>query len=255
MKKSILLIFTCVLCLTVNARSTETHEAEKVVREFFNNISMWFKYGKSENMTDRDKATGYRNNAINLTTGANKCHVEDKLTDLNGQGDAFLADWMRFFNKEKIELGCSLQINTIRYNCEEPRITTTGGGTWIYADITFYNGNESVRINDYFRVCKNKICRIDQEGSELNKAIKYYEQKNYNAAFPIFQKIAQKSPFEYEAQYYAVVMLTLKQGCANMDKTTRRNCAVKYSYNGYVKNNEELSDLYVKYYYKWKPQQ
>ena len=50
-------------------------------------------------------------------------------------------------------------------------------------------------------------------------------------------------------------MLTLKQGCANMDKTTRRNCAVKYSYNGYVKNNEELSDLYVKYYYKWKPQQ
>lgn len=253
MKRITLLIIVCVCCLSVRANTTESLAAESVVRDFFYNISQWFEYGKSKNMTDRAKSSMYKNNAIGLTIGLNDCHVDDKLTELNGKGKAFVADWMLFFKKDMIEGGCSLHINIIRYDCTEERITTTGGGIWVYADVTFYYGGGSVRIFDYLRVLDNKICYIDREGSKLHKAREYYKQKNYDAAFPIFQEISLKSPYEFEAQYYAVVMLTLKQGCKNMDKDQRKYYAVKYSYNGYVKNNKPLADLYLKFYYQWKP--
>ncbi|MBQ9212692.1 MAG: hypothetical protein IJ150_01955 [Bacteroidales bacterium] len=249
MKRLLLVLFVVLIGLPSSANTAETQAAESVVREFFDNISYWFENAKTKNRLARV----YYDKAKSLTQ-VEQCHFVDKITNELGFGDCFIADWLGFFSKERVENGCSLRINAIRYHCDEPRITTTGGGIWIYADVTFYyDNNKSIRISDYFRVLKGKIYRVDQEGSELSKAIKLYNNKNYYAAFPIFLKISESGRYEFEAQYYAVVMLTLKQGCDNLTKSARKNYAVKYSYYGYTYKNEPLADLYMKYYYQYKP--
>lgn len=241
----------CIICLSATAHNSEAQSAENIVRDFFNNISYWFQYGKS--YSTRSLASEYRKKAINLTIGENRCKVDDKVTDLTGYGEGFVADWLTFFNKERVEAGCSLTINTIRYDCEEPRYNTVRGGTWIYADVTIHYDNQSVRIKDYLRVLDGKIHKIDREGSEFDKAKQLYNAKRYDEAFPIFLKISEKNANEFEAQYYAVMMITLKQGCKYLNKEKRIDYAVKYSYNGYKAHDKLLSALYLKFYYTKTP--
>ena len=245
-------VLVCIACLAASAHNDEGQkEAESVVREFFYNVSEWFQCEKNAYTF---AGGGYRKKAIDLTIGENRCKVDDRVTELTGMSEGFVADWFTFFYKERVVTGCSLTINSIRYECEEPRITTVGGGSWVYADVTIRYDNTSVRINDYFRVFNGKINRIiAKDDRELSTAIKLYNDKRYDEAFPIFLKISEQKPYDFEAQYYAVVMLTLKQGCKHLSKDTRIDYAVKYSYNGYKENNRPLAELYLKYYYTKEP--
>ena len=86
---------------------------------------------------------------------------------------------------------------------------------YVTADITVDNKNLKFFGSDLFWVRGNMITNIldNSDDVSIGKAVRLYSQRKYNEAFKMFRALAYQDVFNYEAQYYMVVMEIKKQGC------------------------------------------
>lgn len=79
---------------------------------------------------------------------------------------------------------------------------------YVTADITVDNKNLKFFGSDLFWVRGNMITNIldNSDDVSIGKAVRLYSQRKYNEAFKMFRALAYQDVFNYEAQYYMVVM-------------------------------------------------
>lgn len=216
------------------------NQTVKLVLDYALNLKAYVETGNIENRIRLDKVT------------PPNCLVNDIVAQRIVQendypaGTLRIADYYNAFEKWKTKGNLTLDVDFLEYqkNIVAPgEMSTLGDTLHVVMGRLKVKGVVELADRVMFFVRRNKITKIIStgDGETLGKGIEYYSNKNYEAAFKLFRKLANADKSAYMAQYWTAVMLLNGEGCTHIDKDIRRQEAIWWLARG-----RETNRLFLK---------
>lgn len=215
--------FIAGMLLSILAAHAQT--PTNTIKNYGNYLSNWM---EQDDIEMRDKIS-------QMCEGKKSCRVDDQLMiefikrskDVLGSGDKVMDTYLNGF--ENLEGKTRFQLANITLLGEDaaPDIKNKKDNEpplqCVTADVILKNKDLNFDGSDMFWVRGNKITGIVDNNNNLSlgKAVRLYSQHKYEEAFRMFRTLAYQDIFNYEAQYYLVVMEIKKQGCSFLSPKVR----------------------------------
>lgn len=218
------IILTNLLWLSSLLSMAQTN-ATSVVSQFGQHLETWSKTGDER----------LRDSKIDpLVTGNVKCRVQNNLMNIllakydpelliNGtrEIDTYLNEFTKAFDDGvKYSHDTPIQLQTF----SAPTLGEKDDEPIQYVSMSYaVTGAVDARGKDVYYVRGKHITKIvdANDKNTCYAALQLYNQKEYEAAFNLFRKLAFEDPNNYEAQYYTTIMEIKGQGCKKLNKKVR----------------------------------
>ena len=236
------IVFVCVFSINIQAQTS----ALDVVRNWGLYLKQYAETGDIQNRILLDEIT------------PPNCLVNDfvaqKIAKENGfpAGTLRVADYYNAIENWKSLGRYTLHLEFLKYQkniCTPGEMSSLGDTLHVVLGRLDFRGTLTWNDRVMFFVRGKKITKIISvgDGETLGKAIELYSNKDYNAAFHLFRKLANLDMSNYMAQYYTAIMLLKGEGCTYIHPEIRRREAIWWLFRGKVKNQGFLQNEWNKY--------